>query len=165
MTFPTQVNVVPAIGVAGDFASSNPRVSVINQQGAFVAGAGGVNVGLFAWADAVFNRTVLNAGVGAPTGFVAREQQAMIITYLAENGTTIQPGMPVTLYSAGDFFVANAGAGAVTIGMKAFASLTTGAIQFAATGAAIAGSIETKWVARTFAGIGELVKMSSHQLG
>lgn len=165
MTFPSQVNVVPAIGVAGDFASTNPRVSVINQQGAFVAGVGGVNVGLFAWADVTFNRTVLNAGTGAPTGFVAREQQAMIVLYLAENSFNIPAGMAVTLYSAGDFFVANAGAGAVTIGMKAFASLTTGAVQFAATGATIAGFIETKWVARTFAGIGELVKMSSHLLG
>lgn len=165
MTFPSQVNTVPAIGVAGDFASTNPRVSVINQQGAFVAGTGGVNVGLFAWADATFNRTVLNAGTGAPTGFVAREQQAMIVTYLAENSANIPAGMPVTLYSSGEFFVTNAGAGAVTIGMKAFTSLTTGAVQFAATATVIAGFIETKWYARSAAGIGELVKMSSHALG
>ncbi len=51
-TFQTQVNVQQAIGVEGDFASANPRASVLAGAGAFVAGAQGVTVGRWVWADA-----------------------------------------------------------------------------------------------------------------
>ena len=143
MPFPSQVNVVPAIAVAGDFASTNPRASVVNQQGAFVAGPNGVNVGLFAWADATYNRSLSNAGAGAPTGFVGRAQQALITTFLADNGSTIPAGMPVSVFSSGDFFVKNSGATAVTVGQYAYANNATGAITFAAAGAATVGGSST----------------------
>ena len=164
--FPTQVNVVPAVGVAGDFASSNPRNSVVNGPGAFVAGAAGVTVGLFAWADAATNRLVLNTGTGVPTGFVHRSQQALITTYLAEGSNVIPSGMPVTLFSAGEFWVVNNGAAATVVGMSAYANLTTGVVSFLTTGTlAVAGTIATKWYALSVGAIGELVKMSSHALG
>lgn len=142
MPFPSQVNVVPALGVAGDFCDTNPRVSVVNQQGAFVAGPFGTTVGLFAWADAA-NRGVSNSGVGAPTGFVARALQAIITDFLGEATQRIVVGLPVVLYSAGGFFVKNDGANVVTIGMKAYADNSTGKVTFAATGSPIVGGTST----------------------
>jgi hypothetical protein len=142
MGFPTQVNVVPGVGVAGDFASTNPRASVVNGPGAFVAGPNGCAVGLFAWADAQ-NRTVSNFGGGAPTGFVARSQQALITQFLADNSMVVPAGMQMTLFSTGDFWVKNAGASASVIGQAAFANNSTGAVQFGSnfTGASVTGSI------------------------
>lgn len=146
--FPSQVNGVQAPAVAGDFADRNPRVSVDAGPGGFVAGALGVAVGLFAWADASA-LTVSNTGAGAPTGFVSRAQQALIPNYqyaspqFPESSQLIPSGMPVTLHSAGGFWVKNTGAGAVTIGMKAYANNATGAISFAATGSPTAGGSST----------------------
>jgi hypothetical protein len=133
MGFPNQVNVVPAVGVAGDFASTNPRSSVINGAGAFVAAAVGVAVGQFAWADAN-NITVRNSGAGAPTGFVARQQQALITAFLGESTMTIPQGLGVTLFSGGDFWVKNDGAAASAVGQKVYANNATGKVSFAATG-------------------------------
>lgn len=163
--FQSQVNLQPAPAVAGDFASANVRHSVDAGQGALVAGPNGLACGLFAWVDTATNSLASNSGTGAPTGFVHREQLALITTYLAESGNLIQPGMPVTLFSAGDFWVRNAGAGAVAIMQKAFANLTNGSISFAAAGATVAGSVETKWYAVSVGAAGELVKMSNVALG
>lgn len=139
MGFPTQVNVQPAIGVAGDFASANPRVSVVNQAGAFVAGALGCVVGRFAWADAA-NITLSNTGAGAPTGFIGRFQQALITAFLGETSSLIPQGMAMTAFSEGDFFAKNEGAAAATRGMKAYADNATGKVSFAATGAPPTGA-------------------------
>lgn len=139
--FPSQVNVVPAVGVAGDFASVNPRVSVVNGPGAFVAGTNGVLIGRFAWADAN-NLTVSNAGTGgAPTGFVARAQQGLITQFLQESSMQIPAGLPVTLYSKGDYWVKNDGASSSAINGVAYANNATGQVQFGAnwTSAAVTG--------------------------
>lgn len=133
MGFPRAVNVVQAPALAGDFASTNPHISVDAGPGGFVAGTSGVTVGLFAWADAN-NLTVSNAGIGAPTGFVHRAQQALITTFLADSTSIVPAGLPVTLFSGGDFWVRNSGSTASAIGQKAYANYTTGAITFAATG-------------------------------
>ncbi|WP_252720287.1 phage cement protein, partial [Acinetobacter baumannii] len=55
----------------------------------------------------------------------------------------------------------NAGAGAVTKGMKAFANNTNGSVSFAAAGAPVSGSTETKWYAHTAGAAGELIKISN----
>lgn len=165
MPFQSTVNLTPAPAVAGDFASGNPRNSVDAGQGAFVAGPQGLVSGLFAWVDTATNSLASNAGTGAPTGFVHREQIATITTYLAESGNVIQPGMPVTLFSAGDFWVRNAGAGAVAVMQKAFANNTNGTVSFAAPGATVAGATETKWYAQSVGAAGELVKISNVALG
>lgn len=143
MGFPTQVNVVPAVGVAGDFASSNPHISVVNQQGAFVTGSNGVTIGRFAWADSVYNRVASSYGAGAPTGFVARSQQALITTFLADSTQVIPAGQPVTLFSGGDFFVKNEGTTAATIGQYAYANNATGAVSFAAANSPTVGGTST----------------------
>lgn len=165
MPFQNTVNLLQAPAVAGDFASANRWASAEAGPGSFVAGSGGVTMGLFAWADSSQN-TVANTGTGAPTGFVHREQGAALITaYLAESGNLIPAGFMVTLMKGGDYWVRNAGAGAVTVGMKVFANNTTGAASFAAAGATVAGATETKWFAESAGAAGELVKMTSLPVG
>lgn len=137
MTFQTQVNITPAPAVAGDFASANPRANVLAGPGELIAGVGGVAVGRFAWAGSIgsgdYVRTVLNFGLGAPTGFLAREQQGLITTFLSESSMVVPQGLPVTLYNAGDFWVVNSGTAEVTPGLKAYANNGTGLVTFAAT--------------------------------
>ena len=166
MPFQSQIFTTQAPGVAGDFASTNPRHSALSIPGGFVAGPNGLTIGLFAWADTATGSILSNTGTGVPTCFIHRNLQALITTYLAEFGMTIPAGMGVgEMFSGGDFFVKNAGSNAVTIGMKAFANLTNGTITFAAPGATVTGAIETKWYAYTNNAAGELVKMSSTPVG
>lgn len=171
MPFQQNVQITQAPGVEGDFASYNPRSTVLAGPGGLVAGANGVIVGHFAWtvastvdadgAPAIVNST----GTGPVAGFVHREQQALITVYLAETSMVIPAGFGVTLHNTGDFWVRNAGAAAVTVGLKAFAVLATGAVSFAAAGATVAGAIETKWIAESAGAVGELIKMSSTPAG
>ena len=130
--FPRQVNGVGAPAVLGDFCdgtAANVASTVDSGQGAFVAGPNGVGVGLFAWADAT-NTTLSNAGSGAPTGFVRRNQQGIITTYLVNNVLTIYPGAQVECWNAGGFWVYNAGTTTSAIGNTAYANNSTGAISF-----------------------------------
>jgi hypothetical protein len=162
MAFQTTMQVTQAPGVAGDFASANPRHSTLSVPGGYVAGPNGLTIGLFAWADTTTGTVLANTGTGAPTCFVHRANQALLTAYLAEYGMTIPAGMGVgEMFDAGDFFVKNAGAGATTRGMKAFANTTNGTISFAAAGATVTGSVETKYFCHTINAAGELVKMSS----
>ena len=158
MGFQTQVQAQQAPAVAGDFASANPRAAVVSPEGGFVAGAAGVTVGRFAWiqADGV---TVLNTGTGKPDGFIHREQQALISTYLAESGNLIPVGIPVTLMRTGDYYATVTVASAEK-GEKAFAKLADGTMQPAAAGATVSGFIETDFAISWHAGVGELAVMS-----
>lgn len=109
--FQNQVYINPAIGVAGDFASSNPMVYKLSSSGRMVADANGVTVGKFAVLNngSTTTGTVTSlpaAAVNAElVGFVHREMNAQIITYLAESGNTILQGQPVAMFSTGDFLV------------------------------------------------------------
>lgn len=179
MPFQTKFYTRFAPAVAGQFASANPRGTVLAGPGSLVAGTGGLTIGAFGWAASTgsvdiesgetdFYNTVTNAGSGAPTGFVSRDgnSQALITTYLAETSQVIPAGLPVTLHHSGDFWVVNGNASAATVaGQKVFASLTTGLVQTAATGATVSGYVETKWYVMSAAAAGELFKMSSVPLG
>lgn len=147
MGFQSQVNTQPAPAVAGDFASANPRATVLAGPAALVAGLAGVTVARFAWVDDATASIVTNYGTGAPDGFVHREQQALITAFLAETSNLVPQGFPVTLHSAGDFWVTNAGTTAATRGMKAYANYGTGAVTFAATGAPPTGGVVTASIA------------------
>ena len=148
--FQTQVNTVPAVGVAGEFASGNPRFVVDAGPGAFVAGANGVTVGLFAWATNIAidgdgaPAVVNNFGSGPVTGFVHREQQSMITTYLAKASMVVPAGMPVTLMSGGDFWVKNDGSTQAVPGQTCYASFTTAKASFAAASSP-SGAVSTSW--------------------
>jgi len=124
--FPSQVNVQPALGVEGDFASSNPRMSVAAGAGAFVAGAAGCAVGLFAWPDSVVPSALNNYGAGLPIGFVHREQQALITVFLAYQTMQVPQGLPVTAFNGGDFWVRNNGSVTSAIGMSIYALSASG---------------------------------------
>ena len=147
MPFQGTVNVALAPAVQGDFASTNPRASVCAGGQAFVAGSAGVAVGLFAWVDPAGQQVVNNFGFGLPTGFVHREQQGLITAYLAEYSQMVPYGFPVTLFSAGDFFVKNAGTNEVIPGMKAYANYATGTITFNTTGTPPTGASATGVIA------------------
>lgn len=161
--FQTQVNVQPAIGVEGDFASRNPRYTVLAGQGALVAGPAGVTVARFAWATnlQVDNdeapASVANTGLGVPTGFVGRNLQALITQYLASASMLIPAGEPVTLFSGGDFLVKNAGSAYAAPGMKAYANLADGSVTFAATGSVTkTGALTASIAASTFSVTGSI---------
>lgn len=138
--FQRTVNLQQAAAVAGDFASANPRASVVGHEGTLVAGANGVTVARFAWATAA--GLVSNAGVGKPTGFVHRRQGSALITqYLAEVSSLIPAGFEVTLMATGDYWVAPAAS--VSLNQKVFANLGDGTIVGGAAGATIAGFVGT----------------------
>ena len=96
--FPSFTNVLQAPGVAGDFCSANPRAVALSSQvygnTGFVAGTGGLTIGLFAWLDTSTYRVATNAGAGAPNCFVARDWTGLITTYLTAYGMTIPAGVP-----------------------------------------------------------------------
>lgn len=157
MPFQRQVNTNQAPAIAGDSASLNPRSTLLAGESALVTGAAGVTVAAFAWATAA--GIVSNTGTGAPSGFVGRENQAMITVFLAEGSNLIPQGQPITLFTSGDFWaVSNT---AATIGQKVFASLTTGSVSTGAAGATIAGSVETKWFVGSAGAVGELIKITT----
>jgi hypothetical protein len=145
MGFPRQVNVQAAPAVVGDFCDSNPRSTVDSGQGAFVAGPNGLAVGLFAWAD-VTNTLLNNYGPGAPTGFIHRDQQALITAFLGDDSMVIPAGYQATAFNAGGFWVYNSGSTTTAIGQTAYANNSTGAVTFGTAGspptsASVTGSI------------------------
>lgn len=156
MGFPKVINQQQAPAIAGDFCSANPRSSVNAGEGTFVVGATGLVVGFFGWADVA--GLVTNAGSGAPTGFVHRDQQALITGYLGVSGLTIPTGFPCTLMRGGDFWVKTLTT--ATVGQKVFASNTTGDIKTGAAGATISGYTETVFFVDSAAAANELIKMS-----
>ena len=154
MGFQSQVNLVQAPAVEGDFASANPRASVLADEGQILAGVGGVTVGKFAWVNAgkAYSYGTYPA---APDGFVGREMQALITTYLAEQGVVIPAGFPVTLFNAGDFWVKNAGASTNAMNDAVYARYSDGAVFFGsapsnATVTASLGSTNTGAIGATF---------------
>lgn len=159
----SQVYYQPAPAVAGDFASANTnRFNVLAGPGGLVAGASGVAVGLFAWTEANYldsdgaGSIVNNFGSGQVTGFVHREQQGLITTYLQDATMIVPQGFPVTLFDSGDFWVLNNGATQAVPGQKAYANFTTGQATFAATGtpttASATSSVISTGTAATFTG-------------
>lgn len=162
MNFQTFVGTQPSPAVAGDFASANPRFSVDAGPGGLVAGAAGVYVGRFAWWSAALidaNDTpavVNNTGSGPVTGFVHREQQGLITTFLAESSMLIPQGFPMTLMSGGDFWCKNDGATECVVGMKAYANYADGKVTFAATGAPGTASATGSIAAGTFSVTGSI---------
>lgn len=141
--FQTSVNLQQAAAVAGDFASANPRSSVVSHEGTLVAGANGATVGLFGWATSggLVSNTVVSSGnalSNKPTGFIARQQgAALITTYLGQVSNLIPTGFEVTLMASGDYWVAPL-VSTASIGQKVFANLGDGTIRTATAGSTIA---------------------------
>lgn len=148
--FQKQVNIQPNPGVIGSFASANPRALYVTGPGGLVAGSNGVSVGRFGWATPITdgervdsNAALVAAGVSrAPSMFVANTQQGNFVTYLAESGMAILPGMQMEGFTRGDFWAQMLVASA-TRGQKVFANLLDGTLSAAAAGSTIAANTFT----------------------
>lgn len=105
--FQNQVYINAAEAIPGDFASNNTVSYQLTSTGLMIADSNGVTIGHFASINS--NGTVSSILAAAPdisrVGFVHREFNGQITTYLAESGMTIQPGEPVSLFRRGDFWV------------------------------------------------------------
>lgn len=163
--FQNQVYINPAQAVAGDFASSNPMVYKMSSNGKMVANSAGVTVGKFA--ALLADGTVQSVPTTAPSGglsrvgFVHRENNAQIVTFLAESGVTIQPGQPVSLFGTGDFWIrADVVPGAVARGTAILWDVTTGNTSIG--GTPTATLIDTGWkMVSEAATVGAIVKISN----
>jgi len=146
--FQTATYALQAPGIAGDFASANPRAVLLSSQiynsTGIAAGPNGLTVGLFAWLDPSTLSVANNYGPSMPNGFVGNSHQALITTYLTQYGMTIPAGFPAAdIYDAGDFFIVNNGSTIAQPGMKAYANNLTGVASFAATGNPTVGATST----------------------
>lgn len=162
MPFPNSVNVQPAPAVAGDFASANPRFNYDAGPFGLIAGIAGVTIGRFAWTsysgiDGDNSPQVANSnGSGPVSGFVHREQQGLITTFLAESGMVIQAGYQMGLMTGGDYWCKNEGSTQALLNQKAYANFSNGAISFAATGSAPTSSFTAAVAASTFSVTGSI---------
>lgn len=145
--FQTQVGTTPAFGIPGNFASANPHFSVDFGPGGAVAGPQGCVVGRFAWASSPAGgdgapSAINNFGAGAPTGFVAAEQQGLNTIYLADASMLIPAGFGMGLFSGTDFWVKNDDPSVQALpGGTVYAELATGKIRTAAATGSATGSI------------------------
>lgn len=171
--FQSQVNVAQAPGVEGDFCSFNPRFVFNAGPGGLVAGPNGCVVGRFAWASGAVDgdgapSAVSTQFTGAnviavggtvpygtvsqmPLGFVHREQQALITTFLSDSTMTVPQGYAVTLFTGGDFWVKNRGTTTAQLGQKAYANFADGSVSFGPSGAPSLGVSLTASIAPSLA--------------
>ena len=151
--FQGQVNVVPAPGVEGDFASLNPFFMFPAGPGGLVAGnslitggVGGILVGRFAWPESNYldpdnaPTIVNNFGSGVPMGIIGRRMRGINTTFLAEASMGIPTGLGVAVITAADLWLVNRGTTQALIGQKAYANFADGSASFAATGTPTTGA-------------------------
>lgn len=132
--FQAVINSQPALGVAGDFASTNPRSSFVpGVGGAYKVAAGQtVRIGYFAFGNpntGLVYSTLAGAGGAAVAviglvGRQANEPSVGITTFLAETSMILNDGREVTLMRSGDYYI---DLPAVAAGVSIFALATTGA--------------------------------------
>ncbi len=139
-------NVTPPPAVEGDFASANPRSSMLAGPGALTVASlptTGCLVGRFAWARNDNGKvTNGNPGVAAALGFVASHGNvSTIIEWLGQASMAVLAGREITLHSSGDFWARFAAGG--TKGQKVFASYADGSAIAAAAGSSPAGAVVT----------------------
>ena len=156
MPFQSQVYLQPAPGVAGQFCSENPRATLLTVAGGLVAGAAGVTVGNFAWA----NGNVVNSsgGVGQIC-FIGREQQGLITGFMQGASLVIPQGLPVTGYTQGDFW--DRFAAGATAGQTVYANFADGTAYAAAAGSPPTSFAGTGSVAITVLNASAVVSNSS----
>jgi Uncharacterized conserved protein (DUF2190) len=145
--FQTFVNKELPVAVAGDFAGANIRANVVAGAFGYAATPAGVTIGVGAWANPA---TKLASNYFQPQsfpGFVHREGQAIITTFLGVASQQIQAGSMVTVMDQGDFWGLFA-AGA-TPGQKVYFDPVTGALTANASGNGVSGAITSASLAAT----------------
>lgn len=144
MGFQTRVNLQPPPAVAGDFAGTNPRMSVTAPPNGYQAAPdypltfGGalteaLVVGRFAWFDYATGLASNYFQPGSILGFVHREDQTVITKFLAESRVGVQQGFPVTGIVQGDVW-ADFAPGPDAAGLVVYADPLTGKASAAASG-------------------------------
>lgn len=135
--FQTFVNNELPDGVPGDFADVNPRASIDAGPGAFVAGIGGVTVGVFAWFDLVSGIATSYFRPNCVLGFVHRENNGLITVFLGIATMQVVPGNMVTGMSQGGY--KGVFLGGANVGQKVYADPLTGALTAAAAAGGVTG--------------------------
>lgn len=154
--FQKSVNLYNARGVPGAFASINP---VVSTPLGYIAGEGGVTIGVFCWEDPENDGVVLSTGTGKPLGFVVRD--IIYPIYDLGGAQNIAPeGFNVNVHVSGDFYVQVPAA--VTKGQKVFVNPTTGALSGGTAGGTVASSVETDWFFATDAEKNGIAIISNH---
>lgn len=151
MTFQKTLNRDIPRGVAGDFASTNPRQSMLAGEGSLVA-AETITVGQFAFADLATGKVYSESDSGLRIGFVHRNNQAVVTPGQAAS-MTIATGKEVTLFTSGDFYVV--APATVTVGGTVYALNADGTVQAVATSAT-----DTGFKFAEAGGAGDLVKIT-----
>lgn len=155
MTFQASIKAQPAPAMSGDFASANPRASVLAGPGQLVVPAGGLTVGAFAFVNPADGTVHQDYTSGYQIGFVSRRQDGLITVFLAESSYLLQAGFPLTLMNDGDYW-AKFPVAAPTIGVAVYANTTTGAAQVSST-----AGVLTPFFLKSAALAGEVAKISS----
>ena len=102
MSFQTQINRDLPRAVAGDFASTNPRYSVLAGESALRT-AEPITVGAFAFADLDTGLVHAAHAAGLVVGFVHRNNQAVVNP--GNSASMLVPtGKETALFSKGDFY-------------------------------------------------------------
>lgn len=139
MAFQTSVATQQSPGIEGGFYGNNPHFTVTNpDEGQFVAGAAGVIIGQFAWAD-VTNGQVTSAHPGKAAslvryGFVHRDQPAVVAGLLVGTSNLVVAGQAVDILEDGPMWARFAGG--ATIGQKVYMAYADGSCSAAATSSA-----------------------------
>lgn len=132
--FQTAVTIKPAPGEEGDFFGANPRAIAIAGPGQFVSPSranpvipsqNGLLVGNFAWVNTDTGDVSQSYVPGYQIAFLHRENNAVIVSFLGQASLLVQQGLPVSLFTQGDFW-ARFAAGA-TPGQRVWADPDTGA--------------------------------------
>lgn len=147
MGFQKRVNLQPAPAVAGDFAGTNPRMSVTAPSTGYKAAPdypatfGGalteaLIVGRFAWFNYATGQAANYFQPNSLLGFVHREDQTVIVKFLSESRVGVQQGFPVTGIAQGDVW-ADFAVGPDTAGLVVYADPVTGKASAAAAGQSV----------------------------
>jgi hypothetical protein len=139
--FQTIVNAQPAPAESGDFTGTNPRTIAIGGPGQFVAPSpNGLRVGSFCWVNTDTGAVSQSYVPGYQLAFCKRNNQAIIVNFLAPATYQILQGLPLDLFTGGDFWTVFAGG--ATPGQTVYADEGTGAaLSGPSTTASFTGSI------------------------
>lgn len=102
MSFQTKINRDLPRAVAGDFASTNPRYSILAGEGALRT-AVAIAVGAFAFADLDTGLVYSAHDAGRAVGFVHRNNQA-VVNPGNTSSMLVSAGKETALFSKGDFY-------------------------------------------------------------
>lgn len=134
--------------IAGDFASANPRASIIGGgEFAYTAAANGLVVGVFSWSNPSTGIASNFYQANSFLGFFHRAMNALITQFLGFEATAAVPGTMVDTYDQGEFW--GYFAGGATAGQKVYADPLYGILTSNTTGNSVGGAITSVSIATT----------------